>query len=153
MSTIPASGVEATTDAQLKPAAVKQPAPGTAPVSTSAAPGHEPSEEEEGQLEEPALLGRFVLFNAVPSSIISGVVHFVGFLILALLTIPPPPKTEALSISTPPAEQVEKVEELHEEKLLLNSTVSDERTEMVQQVLQNAVAATETPSVAMDVDA
>jgi len=41
-------------------------------------------------LDEPSLLGRFVLFNAVPSSIISGVVHFIGFLILALLTIPPP---------------------------------------------------------------
>src|SRR5690349_11195126 len=111
MSTIPASSADATT-AQPKPAAAKQPTPTNAPASASASPSPEPSQEEEGELEEPALLGRFVLFNAVPSSIISGVVHFVGFLILALLTIPPPVISETLAIHAPVAEQVEKVEEL-----------------------------------------
>ena len=53
----------------------------------------------------------------------------------------------------PPAE--ENVEELQDEKLdlKLDTNVSDDRTEVVQQVLQNVVAATDTPSVAMDVDA
>jgi len=59
-----------------------------------------------------------------------------------------------LAINAPPPDQTEKVEELQEEKLelKLSEIVSDNR-EVVQQVLQNVVAATDTPSVAMDVDA
>src|SRR5262245_1307282 len=90
---------------------------------------------DEGDYEEPSHFGRFVLFNVVPSSIVSGVVHFVGFLVLALLTIPPPTKSETLAIHTPPA--AEKVEELQEETLdlKLDSVLSDQATDVVQQVL------------------
>ena len=155
MSTIPASSVDATKTAQSTSPPDKQPAPRKEPASEAAPARPEPPDEADGELDEPSLLGRFVLFNAVPSSIVSGVVHFAGFLILALLTIPPPVASETLAIQAPAAEQVEKVEELQEEKLSLklDTTISDERTEVVQQVLQNVVAATDTPSVAMDVDA
>jgi hypothetical protein len=160
MSTIPASGVEETTAVpsasatSTQPAAGNEPKAGKQPVTQTSPPQTEPPNEEDSNLDEAPLVGQFVLFNAVPSSIVSGVVHFVGFLILALLTIPPPVASETLAIQAPVAERVEKVEELQEEKLSLklDTTISDDRSEVVQQVLQNVVAA-DTPGVAIDVDA
>src|SRR5262245_49483832 len=121
-----------------------------------AAPAPPPEEaEDEGEVEEPSHFGRFVLFNALPSSIVSGVVHFVAFLALALLTMPPPQVNETLAINAQAAEETKKVDDLQEEKLemKLAYTVSDERSESVQQVLQDVVAATDTPTVGVDIDA
>src|SRR3954453_21441840 len=115
MSTTPAVSPEASKTASTATAIAKPPAPAKdSATKATAPPGQSPPDDEEAEGEEPASLGHFVLFNAVPSSIVSGAVHFVGFLLLALLPIHPPPRAETLAINAPAAEQVE---ELQDEKL------------------------------------
>jgi hypothetical protein len=128
------------------------PKPAAAAVPDTAATAGE--EEEEAYEEPSSLASHFVLFNALPSSLVSGVVHFVGFLALALLSIDPPQKTETLAISAAPAERDES-DQLKEEQLNLNldALVSSESAQAAEQVLQDVVATTDTLSVAMDVDA
>jgi hypothetical protein len=97
-----------------------------------------------------------MLFNALPSSIVSGVVHFITILMLALATFSTAVDNKTLQISAPPPEAIEEVEELKEEKIEIKvdeTMVSNERSEVIAQVMQNVVEPTEVPSVAMDVDA
>jgi hypothetical protein len=110
---------------------------------------------EEPVEEAPRRTG-FLVFNAMPSALVSGVVHFFVIIILAFLTIAPPPARTAVQIVTPPEEEMEEVEEFQEEKIEINvdeTQVSDERSNVVQAVMQDIVEPTDTPSVAMDVDA
>jgi len=151
MTTPAAAATTAQSPEKSLPAAAK-PDP---PIAENAATAPPPEEaEEEAVEEEPSHFGRFVLLNALPSSIVSCVVHFVAFLALALLTMPPPQPNETLAINAQTAES-NKVQELQEEKLemKLDTVVSDERSEVVQQVLQDVVASTDTPTVGVDVDA
>src|SRR3954447_18376256 len=59
-----------------------------------------PLPDEQDELDEQAHhFGRFVLFSAVPSSLISGVVHFVLFVVLALTHMSPPPVKKMLQLN------------------------------------------------------
>ena len=110
---------------------------------------------EEPPVEEVAVpRGRFILFNAVPSWMVSGVVHFVGFLLMALITIAPPPSNTVMQINAPPPEELEEVEELAQEKIEINvdETLVTEESDVVQQLTSEIVSTTETPTVAMDAD-
>src|SRR5437763_2126460 len=161
MSTTPSASAEAPTTATRASAPV--PSDPAAANPTDAAPGaasgEKPAEsatDEQEQLDEQAhLFGRFVLFNAVPSSLISGVVHFVLFLVLALTSMSPPPEKKTLEISAAAVQKTDKADELANEAIdvPLDQAAADERTEAAQQVLQNVVVASDMPSVSIDVDA
>src|SRR4051812_29409907 len=158
MSTTPASASDSATLAQ--PAALTAAAASSVAAASSRsdrqpdAAGTAPPDDEEAELEdEPQHLTHFILFNALPSAVVSGVVHFIAFIVLALLTLSPPQKSETLAINAaPPSEKND--EQLHEEKfnLALDSALP-EASESVTEVLQNVVQSTDTPTVAMDVDA
>jgi hypothetical protein len=122
-----------------------------APAQAQAQPaGEEPAEDEGGPSAQ-----KFILFNAVPSWMVSAVVHFIALVILALITVAPPAVSTVMQIAAPPPEALEEIEELQEEKIemKLDPTVSDERSDVVAQLTAEVVETTDTPSVAMDVDA
>jgi hypothetical protein len=75
-------------------------------------------------------------------------------MILALTTMPEPKVNDALAIEASSAERAQQVDELQEKNadLQLEKSVVDEQAEVAQQVLQNVVAATEAPTVAVDVN-
>lgn len=114
-----------------------------------------PDEEEE---ETPAEGGKnhFLWFMAMPSWLVSGVVHFFLLIILALFTVAPPPtNSKSIAVSSTPPEKEEKVEEFEEEKveLDLENTTVTENTNVTAVVATEMTEAVETPSPAMDVDA
>src|SRR5437763_1307893 len=85
--------------------------------AASAAAGAESADDaavqEQEELEEQAhLYGRFILFNAVPSSLISGVVHFVLFVVLALTHMSPPPVTKMLQLNVAAGDKTDRADEL-----------------------------------------
>lgn len=145
----------------LKPSAAATPG-GPAKMATTAndqaprpaADAPEAEEPAEGSAGASFWGSRFVLLNAVPSWAVSGVIHFVLILALALIPVSPKKSNESLVISAPPAEQIEQIEELPEEKiqLRLDEVMADERSEVVQ-VLQNVVDPTDAPAVSVDVEA
>src|SRR5436190_799871 len=115
MSTTPASSVAALPSAESAPpvptASEPMAANATKVAQAEAVADQSPATDEEGEFDEESHhFGRFVLFNAVPSSLVSGVIHFVGFLILALTTMSPPPPNETLAINAAPAEKTDKEE-------------------------------------------
>ena len=149
MSTTPASPSQ---PAKPMPRAHAAPANQPAPAQS---PPPKPTEGEEAAEETPHRSG-FLMFNAMPSAMVSGVVHFFIVIILAFLTIAPPAAKTVMQIVTPPDEQMEEVEEFEDEKIEINvdeTLVSEERSNVIQQVMQDIVEPTDTPSVAMDVDA
>src|SRR6478672_3007772 len=150
----PATPTDAAPPAPADPAVNK--AANVAAVELSADATSESQAEEQEELDEQArLFGHFVLFNAVPSSLISGVVHFVLFLVLALTSMSPPPEKKTLEISAAAVQKTDKADELANESIdvPLDQAAADERTEAAQQVLQNVVVASDIPSVSIDVDA
>jgi hypothetical protein len=121
-----------------------------APQQTAAAP----AEEEEAEV---AASGgnNFLLFMAMPSWLVSGVVHFILLVILALMTVPnPPDNSKSIAVVAPPTQEEEEVEEFEEEKveLDLNQTVA-EQSDVISQVTTELTEAVEMPSPAMDVEA
>ena len=131
-----------------KPAAV------SAGVQPAAGPPADAQDEEELEEVGPSRVG-FVLFNVVPSWMVSGVVHFVGLIILAFMTIQPPPdNSRQVSVVAPPTEVAEEIEEFKEEKIEINvdeTQVSNIQSNVVSSVVSEII--TDSPSVAMDVDA
>lgn len=112
--------------------------------------------EEHAEPVEAAISSKFWLFNVLPSSIVSGVVHFITILMLALLTFQVTTESTTMQLAAPPPDAQEEVEELKEEKIEIKvdeTVVSSERSDVVAQIMQNVVEPTEAPSVAMDVDA
>lgn len=105
------------------------------------------------ELEDSYHRDRFVLFNALPSSLISALVHFIAFMILALITMPEPQGGDSLAIQASPPGEPEQVDQLEQDKadLELAKAVSDQQAENAQQVLQTVVATSEAPTVAVDV--
>src|SRR5437764_12916381 len=158
MSTISASPAEAAeTLVQPKPAP-ETPAPAASQPSPAAVPPEEPPQE--GSDEEEAAAGtlpggKFLLFNAIPSWMVSGVVHFIALLVLAAMTVNAKLPETTLSINAPPVQKMEEIEELKEEKieLKIDTTVVSDQREIVQQALQDVVDPTSTPSIAADADA
>jgi hypothetical protein len=137
--------------AQAGPAGM--PPPGTQP-GLQGSPQGPPGDEDDGPA--PAISTNFLLFNAMPSWAVSGVVHFIGVIILALINVTPPPQSQQISTVSPPTEKEEEVEEFKEEKMEINvteTTVAATSSDVVAALTSDVVETTDTPSVAMDVDA
>jgi hypothetical protein len=114
--------------------------------------GPPPGHEDEGP--PPAFSTNFLLFNAMPSWAVSGVVHFIGVIILALINVTPPPQSQQISTVSPPTEKEEEVEEFKEEKMEINvteTTVANTSSDVVAALTSDVVETTE-PLRAMDVD-
>ena len=125
----------------------------TPPPAAAATPA--PPEEAEGEEETPGpATGRFVIFNAVPSWAVSSMVHFVLFIILALMQVPERKKDEVTTISSTPTEMLEQIDEFKTEKIELNldeTAVSTDTSQAIQNLTSNIIEVTET-SVAAEVD-
>jgi hypothetical protein len=135
-----------------RPATTTPRAVPTAASAAQKAPAPPPAEEE--LEEESSVSGRFILFNAMPSWAISGVVHFIAFIILALITVPPPSTSGVATITAPPPEQIEEVEEFKLEKIEMNlqdAPVTNTSSEVISALTSEVTEVTDT-SVAMDVD-
>src|SRR5258706_2966336 len=126
MSTTPPTGPQAARPAApmarpLGPAAgIPQAQPGMPPPSGPAPPPGPPPEDDDGPAS--GLSMNFLLFNAMPSWAVSGVVHFIGVIILALINVTPPPVSQQISAVAAPMEKEEEVEEFKEEKMEINVT-------------------------------
>jgi hypothetical protein len=86
----------------------------------AAAAQAEVDEYEDDEGDETDLVGgrKFLLFTAMPGWLVSMVIHAVGLLILAILTVPDPMQRVANIITAaPPLENVEEIEEFEEELL------------------------------------
>lgn len=136
---------------QARPAGM--PPQGMQPGMQGPPQGPPPGEEHDGPA--PAISTNFLLFNAMPSWAVSGVVHFIGVIILALINVAPPPPSQQISAVSPPTEEEEEVEEFKEEKMEINVTETTVNTssDVVSALTSDVVETTDTPSVAMDVDA
>jgi hypothetical protein len=135
-----------------KPMAKAQAVPSNQPAPTQAQAANPDAAAEEAG----APSGSFVLFKAVPAWMVSFVVHLFTIVILALLTIEPKIISNMVQMTAPPEEEIEEVEELKEEKIEINvdeTLVSEERSNVVQQLTAEVVETTDTPTVAMDADA
>lgn len=145
---------EVVTPAPTEPAVAKPIDP--AATTPSAEATDESQTEEQEELDEQAHhFGHFVLYNAVPSSLVSGVVHFVLFLVLALTSMEPPPEKKTLELSAAAVQKTDRADELANEAIdvPLDQAAANEQTEVAQQVLQNVVVVSDMPGVSIDVDA
>ena len=134
--------------------AAGMPPQGAQPAMQGPPQGLPPGQTDDGP--EPAFSTNFLLFNAMPSWAVSGVVHFIGVILLALIPNPPPPNSDQISAVSPPTEKEEEVEEFKEEKMEINVTetnVANTSSDVVAALTSDVVETTDTPSVAMDVDA
>ncbi len=157
MSTTPAASPDAPTTA-IEATAPKpsDPVAAKVPDSSPGASAEQPGQAEQEELDEQAHhFGNFVLYNAVPSSLISGVVHFVLFLVLALTSMAPPPEKKTLELSAASVQKSDRADELANEAIdvPLDQAAANEQSEAAQQVLQNVVVASDMPGVSIDVDA
>ncbi len=121
----------------------KQPAPQAA----------EPVPDDEEFNESTYHRDRFVLFNALPSSLVSALVHFIAFMILALTTMPEPEVGDMLAIDATPGEQDPGMAELKEEQvdLAMEKAAMDQQSDAAQ-VLQDVASAAVTPTLSVEVD-
>jgi hypothetical protein len=99
------------------------------------------------------LRGRFVLFNALPSSVVSGVIHFIAFLILALTSMNPPPQGEVLSLSAGTGQQAQQVEQLEEQIFAPSEDNKADLAEIASHALQGVSPSPDAPLAAVDVGA
>src|SRR5262245_8926995 len=113
---------------------------------------HQPQEAGDEYAGE--FQARFLLFNAMPSWVVSGIVHFLGMIILALITIVPPPISEQIQAIAPPDERMEEVRDLAIEKPinLEQTLVANTASETVAEMISESAEATETTTVIEDVD-
>jgi hypothetical protein len=132
-------------------------APPPAAKNAAAPPPPPDAEEETHEEEQAAASGRFLLFNATPSWAVSAVVHFVMFIILALIPKPEHQKDDVTTISAAPPEVVEEIEEFKNDKVELNldpnMLVTNASSQALESVVSDIAEVTETPIVASDVEA
>lgn len=155
MSTTPTSPATAPRPG-LTPNKPASPAAASAPKAAAAKPASPPAEEEYEEEEQSGGSGRFLLFNATPSWAVSAVVHFVLFIILALMQVPEQQKNNVTTISSRPPEIVEEMDEFKTEKIELNlndTAIVNNSSEVFQALTSDVTAVTETPVVATDMDA
>lgn len=112
------------------------------------APSQDSNNENGGEFQ-----ARFLLFNAMPSSLVSSIVHFLGIIILALITIAPRPADEQIQAYSPPMEVVEElinpeIKPLLDPKLVPVATVPDTARE----IISDSAEETDAVSIAPDVD-
>lgn len=115
-------------------------------------------EDEEGEEEYVVGGHRFLVFTAVPGWLVSMVVHAVGLLILAILTVPDPmDRVSNIITAAPPLDNIDEIEEFQEE--LLTPLDVDVNTDFLSEVVPMEMIANMVPeditqvSVAADVDA
>src|SRR5262245_12280747 len=120
------------------------PAP-TPPSGAAAAPPAPPppADEEVWEDNHPATTGRFLLLNATPSWAVSAVVHFVLFIILALLQVPEREKSDVTTISSTRPEVMEEIEEFKTDKIELklddSAVVTNTSSEVIQTLTSDIV--------------
>lgn len=129
-----------------------KPAPAATPAAAAAPP---PPEEEYEEEDHGGSTGRFLLFNATPSWAVSAVVHFVLFIVLALMQVPERSKNDITTISSRPPEVVEEMDEFKSEKIELdvNDTVATDSSQIFAALTSDVSEITETPIVDATVDA
>lgn len=129
------------------------PRPAAQPVAAQAAPANSQPEAEPAETSKG---GKFLMFNAVPSWMVSGVVHFVVIVVMALITLPEIVENlNTVSVQAPPEPEEEQIEELEEPKVEINpeiTTTSDTQSEVVQQLTADVVETTDQPVVAIDTE-
>ena len=149
MSTKPASPPPSERSAS-KPAN----APNAPPAKPDAATG---AAAEEGHEEvENGSTGRFLLFNATPSWAVSAAVHFVMFIVLALMQVPERSSSNVTTISSRPPEVVEEIEEFKSEKIELDITdtsIATDSSQVFAALTSDVAEVTETPIVDATMDA
>ncbi len=113
-----------------KPVATAVPAASVAAkAAVAAAPAAAAEEEDDGGADEPRFNSRFIMFNAVPSWMISGVVHFVILVILAFMQVSPPPVSQTAQVISTPVEQIESVDTLPQENLNMELNTTNVSTD------------------------
>ena len=127
------------------------------PAAGASPPAAPPAEAAADDVQQ-AIQSHFLLFNAVPSWAVSGVVHF--FLLLAMALMPitqPKPNTMTQVVSAPVEEKVEEVEDIKQENMPLNlntTAVSTDATAQSNEILSTVTESdSQTPSPYMDADA
>ena len=97
---------------------------------------------------------RFLLFNAMPSWFVSSIVHFLGIIILALITIPPQPVNEQIQAYVPPAEQVEEIKDFEIKTMPIDPTLvsASSTPDIAKAIISDSAEETETVSVIPDFD-
>ena len=109
-----------------------------------------PAEENSGEFQS-----RFLLFNAMPSSLVSSVVHFLGIIILALITIPSQPVNQQIQAFAPPEEEVEELTNPEFKPMPLDPTVvltKSTTPDVTTQIISDSAEETDAVSVMPDVD-
>ncbi len=145
MSTTPTSPDPAAKSASNPPKPA--PAAATAPKASGSPPQADEHEEEE---EPSGNTGRFLLFNATPSWAVSAVVHFVLFIVLALMQVPEETKSTVTTISSRPPEVVEEMDEFKTEKIELDlneTAVVTDSSQVFAALTSDVAEVTETPVV------
>ena len=114
------------------------------------APSQDSDNENGGEFQ-----ARFLLFNAMPSWFASSIVHFLGIIILALITIAPPPVNESIQAYAPPVEKVEELTNPEFKPMPLDPKivpVNNTMTEVTQEMISASAEETDTVAVMPDVD-
>lgn len=123
------------------------------PVPSSTAPHAAEAEEEEEYEEAPKYNTRFILFNAVPSWAISGVVHFIALIVLAFIELQPPVKSQTAQVVSAPVEQIESIEELPQESQMnLDVNTNNVSNEISNTISGDLDYTPDAPSPVADVD-
>jgi hypothetical protein len=155
MSTTPTTSAPADQSASKPLKAPAKPASAAAPAPAAAAAPPPPDDEHEEQ-EHTGGTGRFLLFNATPSWAVSSVVHFVLFIVLALLQVPEETKNDVTTISSRPPEMVEEMDEFKSEKIELavtDTSVATDSSQVFAALTSDVAEVTETPIVDATADA
>ncbi|MFN0022099.1 MAG: prenyltransferase/squalene oxidase repeat-containing protein [Pirellulaceae bacterium] len=107
------------------------------------------AEENAGEFQ-----ARFLLFNAMPAWFVSSIVHFLGIIILALITIAPRQVDEQIQAYSPPMEVVEELTnpELRPISLEPTPSTNDKTPNVTQQIISDSAEESETVSVIPEVD-
>jgi hypothetical protein len=97
---------------------------------------------------------RFLLFNAMPSWFASSIVHFLGLIILALITIPPQPVNEQIQAYVPPVEQLEEIKDFEIKTVPIDATLvsASSTPDNATAIISNSAEETESLSVVPDID-
>ncbi len=114
---------------------------------------HVPAAEENAS----EFQARFLLFNAMPAWFVSSIVHFLGIIILALITVAPQPLSEQIQAYAPPTEEVEELKDFEIKTIPIDPTpVSNSNSNTIPDTTTDIISAsaeeTEGVSVIADVD-
>ena len=136
-----------------QPSHPQRPTASPSPAMVALAPQRSPDQEEE--VSSSGLNVHFLLFNATPSWMVSGIFHCLGLVILALITINPVPESDQIQTVALPAETMEEVKDFIDERKPLdmnNLVVSNLSRELTPALLNDSAMVVDDAPPAMDVD-